>query len=197
MDFSKIRPAVEDITLSDKQKEKILSACQGKKRKFNYKPLAFAAAAAVTIVVIASPGFIFKAGSSNDAAENVKENYYNSASGEMYMYTADEDFSPQSVIENSSSADIPVFEADRYSELYSLIPREFIALADSAEYKSWVSGISPEDGMALMQFVKHFGIERSDFDTANIAYAARTGNFFDAASVYSFDKAATDRLYLK
>lgn len=192
MDFSKIRPAVEDITLSDNQKEKILGACRGKKRKFNYKPLAFAAAAAVTIVVIASPGFIFKAGSSNDTAENAKENYYNSASGEMYMYTADEDFSPQSSVENSLMADAPVFDAGGCSEQYSLIPREFIALADSAEYKSWVSGISPEDGMALMQFVKHFGIERSDFDNANIAYAARTGNFFDAETVYSFDKEITE-----
>ena len=187
MDFSKIRPAVEDITLSNEQKEKILDACRGKKRAFNYKPLAFAAAAAVTVVVIASPGFLFRAGSSNDAAENVKENYYDSAGGDFYLYAADGDFSPQSPAENGSAADIPVFRAEGFSEQYSVIPFEFIALADRTEYESWVSGISPDGGMALMQFVKHFGIERSDFDTANIAYAARTGKFFNADEVYSFN----------
>ncbi|MBE6821252.1 MAG: hypothetical protein E7516_09420 [Ruminococcaceae bacterium] len=186
MDFSKIKPAVEDITLSDEQKEKILDACRGKKRKFNYKPLAFAAAAAVTVVVIASPGFIFRAGSSNDAAENVKEDYYDIASGGFYLYTADGDFSPQSAEENGAAADIPVFKAEGFPEQYSVIPREFKALADSTEYENWVSGISPDGGMALMQFVKHFGVERSDFDNANIAYAARTGKFFNADEVYSF-----------
>ncbi len=186
MDFSKIKPAVEDITLSDEQKEKILDACRGKKRKFNYRPLAFAAAAAVTLVVIASPGFIFRAGSSNDAAENIKEDY-NNASAEMYQYTADGDFN--TIGGGGVLADMPLFEAEEFPEQYSVIPYEFIALADSIEYKNWVSGISADGGMALMQFVKHFGIERSDFDTANIAYAARTGRFFDADEVYSFAEA--------
>lgn len=197
MDFSKIRPAVEDITLSDEQKEKILDACRGKKRKFNYRPLAFAAAAAVTLVVIASPGFLFRAGSSNDAAENVKEDYYNNASGNVYLYTADGDFCPQSPAENGTSADMPVFDAEEFSQLYSVIPREFAALADSVEYESWVSEISSANGMALMQFVKHFGIERSVFDSANIAFAARTGRFFDADAIYTFDKSLTDSIYLK
>ena len=187
MDFSKIRPAVEDITLSDEQKAKILDACRGKKRRFSYKPLAFAAAAAVTVVVVASPGFLFRAGSSNDAAENVKEDYYNSAAGDLYVYTADSDFGLQEPAENGGAADTPVFDAEGLPMHYTVIPREFAALADSAEYESWVSGISPEGGMALMQFVKHFGIERSDFDSANIAYAARTGNFFNADEVYSFN----------
>ena len=185
MDFSKIRPAVEDIVLSDEQKEKILDACRGKKRKFNYKPLAFAAAAAVTVVVVASPGFLFRAGSSDNAAENVKEDYYNSAGGDFYVYTADEDFSPQSTEENAVASDVSVFDVSLFSEQYSVIPREFAALADSTEYESWLAEISPDGGMALMQFVKHFGIERSDFDNANIAYAARTGKFFNADEIYS------------
>lgn len=200
MDFSKIKPAVEDISLTDEQKEQIINICQGKKRKFNYKPLVAAVAAAVFIVVIASPGFLFRAGSA-DTAENAaqgdaKENYY---------YLADEEICDEYV--NNSSAGAPVedvcqyadltaFSAPDFTELYSLIPSEFLHFADD-ELSGWLAEVSANDGMAIMQFVINFGIERADFDRANIAFAARTGKSFDADAIYTFDRELTDNIYRK
>ena len=62
MDFDKIKPAVESIQLSEKQKEDILNACKGKKEKFNYKPLATVAAVIViTLVYFGVNGTLFGA----------------------------------------------------------------------------------------------------------------------------------------
>ena len=61
MDFDKIRPAVESIQLSEKQKEDILNACKGRKRKFNYKPLATVAAVIVVTLVFYGLNALFSA----------------------------------------------------------------------------------------------------------------------------------------
>ena len=74
MDFEKIKPAVEEIALDDIQKARILNACKKQKRKFNFKPIVgIAAAAAVITLVLASPGFLFRASKADDEAlENLK-----------------------------------------------------------------------------------------------------------------------------
>lgn len=195
MDFSKIKPAVEEITLSDSQKEDILNACRGKKRRFNYKPVAAVAAAAAIVIVLASPGFLFRAGAPADSAaqESADDIYYN--------YFADIDPGDAFVNNSSSTAEAPLFAAEGFTDIYAIIPHEFSSLADPAEYEEWKSTLSAEGGMAMMQFVEHFGIAREDFDSANSAYAARTAYddayTFDANIIYSFDKDLVDSCYRK
>lgn len=200
MDFSKIKPAVEDISLTDEQKEQIINNCREKKRKFNYKALVAAAAAAVIIVAIASPGFLFRAKSS-DAAENAAQG----DSKENYDYLADEEICDEYVNNSSAGgpvedvcqyADFTAFSAPGFTELYSLIPAEFLHFADD-ELSSWLAEVSADDGMAIMQFVIDFGIERTDFDRANIAFAARTGKSFDADAIYTFDRKLIEGIYRK
>ncbi|MEE1012572.1 MAG: hypothetical protein U0L11_11135, partial [Acutalibacteraceae bacterium] len=71
MDFDKIRPAVEEIALDDIQKAKILNSCKNKKRKFNYKPIVgIVASAAVITLVLASPGFLFRASEADESPED-------------------------------------------------------------------------------------------------------------------------------
>lgn len=200
MDFSKIRPAVEEITLTDEQMEQIISNCKRKKKKFNYKPLIAAAAAAVIIVVIASPGFLFRAKNA-DSAENIKQENF----ADDYDYLADEDIYYHS--ENSGAGDMPAqdvcifadfsaFEADEFSELYCLIPSEFLHFAGDG-LNSWLSSVSPDNGMAIMQFVMHFSISKDDFISANLAFSSRTGKCFDTDAIYTFDKELIDGIYRK
>lgn len=203
MDFSKIKPAVEDISLTDEQKEQIINSCKGKKRKFNYKPLVAAAAAAVFIVVIASPGFLFRAGTADTA-----ENEMQGDAKDNYGYLADEEICDEYVNNSSYSsgggpvediylpADFTAFSAPGFTELYSLIPSEFLHFAGD-ELSGWLAEVSADNGMAIMQFVIDFGIERTDFDRANIAFAARTGKSFDADAIYTFDRELVDRIYRK
>ncbi|MBQ4626077.1 MAG: hypothetical protein IJB45_02365, partial [Clostridia bacterium] len=70
-DFDKFREAAEEIKLDDLQKQKILEACKGKKRRrINYPALAAVAACLIITVAVFSPGFYLKAGAPADTAEN-------------------------------------------------------------------------------------------------------------------------------
>lgn len=201
MDFSKIKPAVEEITLSDEQKEQIISSCQGKKRKFNYRPLIAAAAAAIIISVIFSPGFLFRAktadSAENAAQGNLKNDYYYTADEEYYDAQASNSSAGGPMEDICIFADLTAFEAEEFTELYTLIPAEFLHLSGDEDLSTWLAGISANEGMAIMQFVIRFNVSREDFDHANISFAARTGKFFDADAVYSFDKELTDSIYRK
>ena len=190
MDFEKIKTAVEEISLSDIQKEVILNACKGKKRKFNYKPFAAVAAAAVIIIALISPGFLMKASSpdsaANEKAEDIMDNFY--------LYSADNDSVAEVGSGNffaQSQYSSHVFEADNFDKIYSVIPHEFALLVSEDEYTLWASTVSPDGGMAIMQFVKHFNISREDFDRTNDV----CGNLFDAEIIYSFDREIIDSYY--
>ncbi len=200
MDFSKIKPAVEEISLTEEQKEQIINACSGKKRKFNYKPLIAAAAIAVVVVSLFSPGFLFRAKTA-DSAENMAQEY----PGEDYHYLADKDIYYDSSENGAGSdtnqdicifADMTAFETDEFTELYCLIPSEFLHFAGD-DLSGWLSEVSADDGMAIMQFAMRFNISKEDFDSANIAFAARTGKYFDADSIYTFDRELVDSIYRK
>jgi len=199
MDFDKIRPAVEEIALDDIQKAQILNACKNKKRKFNYKPLVGIAAAAAITVVLFSPGFLFRASKSSenmaaDSAENGKGSY--------------ELFADQEIAVNDSltvtAADIPLFEADGFKEIYAVIPLEFSSLVNIDEYESWSETLTADGGMAMAQFVLDFNISREDFEAANKLYNERTFAYtsdsavnFDADVIYSFDRERIDSFYRK
>jgi len=204
VDFDKIRPAVEEIALDDIQKARILNACKNQKRKFNYKPIVgiVASAAAITLV-LASPGFLFRAEKANDAAlESPAENMGDS----IYQYNAKlEDCEDVEVFQNSSaSTDIPLFEADGFREIYATIPFEFSSLVSDEEYKNWSATVTAEGGMAMAQFVEHFNISRENFDLANNLYNKRTlshisdsADYFDADTIYSGSREMIDDFYEK
>ncbi len=57
--LDKLKDAAEEIKLDDLQKQKILEACKGKKRRrINYAALAAAAAMLVITVAVFSPAFL-------------------------------------------------------------------------------------------------------------------------------------------
>jgi len=167
MDFEKIKPAVEEIKLSDSQKEDILNACKNRKRKFNYKPIAAVAAAAVIVFIVFSPGFLIRAGKSdsseaeagniNDACQEDYMLYDSEISGELFSLTDSE----------------ILFESGEYRRIYSLIPAEFYSLVDSEDYKEWKATVTKDKGMAISQFVDFFEISEDVFEEANKKYGRR------------------------
>ena len=202
MDFDKIKPAVEEIALDDIQKAKILNSCKNKKRKSKLRPLSgIAAAAAVITVVLASPGFLFRASAPDkntaDSASGVKEEYD--------LYAKEDVYEDIIYMENSSAAtDYPLFNAEDFHDIYAIIPYEFRSLVDDEEYGIWANGINADGGMAMVQFVEHFNVSRDDFETANALYNERilahlsdTGIGFDADIIYSGDRNKIDGFYKK
>ena len=204
MDFDKIRPAVEEIALDDIQKAKILDSCKNKKRKFNYKPIVgiVASAAAITLV-LASPGFLFRATKADDTAlELPAENMADS----MHQYNSKlEDCEDVEIFQNASTSTyIPLFEADGFRDIYAIIPFEFSSLVSDEEYKSWSQTVTADGGMAMAQFVEYFGISREEFDMANALYSERTlahisdsADYFDADVICSGNREAIDDFYKK
>ena len=221
MDFERIKPAAEEIKLSEIQQERIISACENhKKKKFNYKLWISVAAAAMFAVVIFSPGFIFRAGSkeADMAAPESGNGIYNYYAYEENMCVV-EDYLQDSVVSvQNQSATVEskaLFDSGEYRKIYSVIPSQFIWLVDYEEYENWKKTVDAADGMAMLQFVEHFGITREDFDSANASYEAyinSTGEsalrrkpeskdeeeseVFDAEIIYSFDKEKIDEYYL-
>ncbi|MBQ8764081.1 MAG: hypothetical protein IJZ07_08255 [Clostridia bacterium] len=224
MDFDKIKPAVEEIQLSEIQQEKIIEACRNKKRKsFNYKLWIPIAAAAMFAVVIFSPGFIFRASEADMAPqENGKgyqylaDNCVDSADEEINIavedYITEEICSAQGYSLTVSVE--PLFNSGVYREIYSVIPSQFVWLVDFEEYENWKKTVNASGGMAMLQFVEHFGITREEFDSANEAYKAYIDStssgalkdkpqnsnqekreIFNADIVYSFDRKIIDEYY--
>ncbi len=188
MDFDKLKPAVEEIKLSDLQRQKILDACKEKKRKFNYKPLIAFAAVFAVVIVLCSPGFMFKAGSSDLMA--------NENSFDLY---AKEDALVDGMGNAESTQEITefyIFEAEGFEAAYSFIPVEFTRLVGKEDFEEWKAHTTAKGGMALMQFIEYFGISRLDFEKANEEYILRTGmNHFDGDVIFTFDKKSVDNFY--
>ncbi len=219
MDFEKIKPAVEEINLSEIQQERIIVACENhKKKRFNYKLWIPVAAAAVFTLVIFSPGFIFRASKSADnmaSAESgngfgyLADSYVGKVNDEEIMYNAAEEDCISVQNQSAAIGSSVLFDSGIYREIYSVIPSEFIGLVDSEEYKKWKISVDASGGMAMLQFVEHFGISREDFDAANEAYAASQNEFkfssdnpqkteiFNADIIYTFDRETIDHYYLK
>ena len=138
MDFEKIKPAVEEIKLSEIQQERIIEACENhKKKSFNYKLWIPVAAAAVVTLVIFSPGFIFRASKS---ADNMEMESPESGNGFYYNYAADEDMfvvedhmADGAVSAQSQTVTVEVkslFNSGVYRKIYSVIPSQFAWLVD-------------------------------------------------------------------
>ena len=198
MDFEKIKPAVEDITLSEAQKQAIIAECAKAKKK-SRAPIYAVAAAAAMLILVFSPGFLFRADrKSADSAGNIEE-YCNN------------------IAESTATSDFRIFEADGYAEIYSVIPAEFVMLVNRDEFAEWSGECTANGGMALMQFARRFNIPKEDFEAANAEYSARNANensiaddgagidnkaeqpseSINAELIYSFDKEKIDEYYKK
>ncbi len=192
MDFDKIKPAVEEITLTDLQRQKILSACKDKKKKFNYKPLVAVAAAFVIVVIMAAPGFLIKAGMSTKEDGMVNTFADMEAAEDYFEYNAEAGVNTS----QSLTAENPIFKAESFRHEYTVIPNEFASLVSEVEFTEWRMYVTAENGMAMMQFIEYFGISREKFDTANGEYIKRTGrDCFIGDIVYTFDREIIDEYY--
>lgn len=218
MDFDKIKPAAEEISLNDIQKESILAACrEAKRKKFNYKLWIPVAAAAMFAVVLISPGFLFRAKSEDSAALDNK-NFAAQYEAEIFddQVLCDTESGGGGVIQYSASiSSATLFKHEGFRRIYAIIPEQFSWLVDADEYRLWEPGIKASGGMAMMQFVEHFNISREDFDTANKAYAAyidssyidghldgipeteqqEAREIFNADIIYTFDSEKIDEYY--
>lgn len=202
MDFDKIRPAVEEISLSDEQAAKILDACKAKRHKKRNVWIPVAAAVACAVIVFSPTVFIGMRGA-NSAADSAAEadgalfdtaenNYfYNDTENGKGFYTA------QSAVQDTAET---IFECAGFRRIYGIVPPEFARLADAEEYENWRISVNPSNGMAIVQFVEYFGISREDFDRANSEYSVSfadgtTEEAFNADIIYTFDKEIIDRYY--
>ena len=219
MDFEKIKPAVEEIKLSEIQQERIIEACEKhKKKSFNYK--LWIPVAAALFVVIFSPGFIFRAGSkANDmAAPESGNGFYNYYSDEEDMCVV-EGYLQDSVVsvQNQSTAveTKALFDSGDYRKIYSVIPSQFVWLVSYEEYENWSKTVVASDGMAMLQFIRYFDITRENFESANGAYEAYLNTacggaikekprneseeireIFNVDIIYSFDDDTVNEYYL-
>lgn len=218
MDFEKIKPAVEEISLSEIQQERIIAACEKhKKKSFNYKLWIPVAAAAVFTIIIFSPGFIFRASKSADEAApesgngfvNFADSVNNAVCDEDILYDSAEE-ECVSVQNQSATVEVkPLFDSGIYREIYSVIPSQFAWLVDADEYEEWEKSVTQSGGMAMLQFVEYFGISREEFDIANEAYEAYISDtkmsaenpqeteIFNADIIYTFNREEIDHYYLR
>lgn len=164
MDFDRIRSAAQEIKLSDSEKLKMLEVCENAKteKKKNRHIPAIVAAAAAVVLVLFSPGFLFRA-SMKDA-----ESMENMAADD-YDYLADQ------FVEEDGMGSISLQSSSKaaYRSIYYEIPKEFRELVSEKEYNEWESGLIGAHGMPVFSFILNFDISREDFDRANTAYANR------------------------
>ncbi|MBQ2903135.1 MAG: hypothetical protein IJE48_01925 [Clostridia bacterium] len=195
-DFDKLREAAEEIKLDDLQKQRILEACKGKKRRrINYTAVAGIAAALIVTVVVFSPGFLMKAKEADSAVNEAAVEDYHAADQEMQVILSDGAYSQHSAESGNGSADNKyaytagvctdiIFEAGGFRSIYSIIPQSFINLVDRDEYDLWVSDVSAENGMAIVQFKDYFGISQEAFDEANKSYAKYISGLYGVMPLY-------------
>lgn len=205
-DFDKFREAAEEIKLDDLQKQRILEACKGRKRrKINYTAVAGIAAVLVISFAVFSPGFLMRAGMADKAAnEAVPENYYAAdqdvAEEDVLLY--DEVYSQYSASGGNGDGKYTytvdectqiIFDAEEFRSIYSLIPQSFINLVDLTEFNEWAENATVDNGMAIVQFKECFGIAEEDFEKANREYAKYIYEIYGALPLYFTSDAENEK----
>lgn len=205
-DFDKFREAAEEIKLDDLQKQRILEACKGRKRrKINYTAVAGIAAVLVISFAVFSPGFLMRAKEA-DAMSNeaVAEDYYaadqEAADENGFLY--DNAYSQNSLCGGKGDGKYTytvdectqiIFDAEEFRSIYSLIPQSFINLVGLAEFNEWAENATADNGMAIVQFKEHFGIEEEDFEKANREYAKYIYEIYEALPLYFTSNAENEK----
>ncbi len=151
----------------------------------------------------------------NPAKSAETENFYfsaDTATDEDLKFGSDEVIIQESA--NGATLNYVIFDAPEFRELYSVIPKPFYELVGFEEFNEWALTAKKSDGMAIVQFVEHFGITRAEFDSANRAYFdlisehydlyAFTDNIpvegvevFNSDIIFSGDKEKINEYYLK
>ena len=187
MNFEKIKPAVEEITMSDEQTSHLLEICKAEKRRSTKKYwIPVAAAAAITVLVL-SPSFFInivgaKAESEADSAvqNEMPENGYGILTDEDIFYSND-----SSLNENLKQSSAPCETIG----IYGTIPSEFSSLVSEREYGEFLSQLHLSNGMAILQFVEYFGISKEEFEKADV------DGIFDSEIIFTFDRELIDEYY--
>lgn len=184
MNDYKLKQAAEEIKLDDLQRQKILNACQGKKRrKIRYPAIASAAVIIIVAAVLVSPGFILRAGSPAD----------NECADPVYMENWQEailDDAPEDGKANNSSSGLNqaqtyyIFDAPNFRSIYSAIPIYFVNLVDYNEFIEWSAQANADNGMAIVQFIEYFKIPEEDFEIANQALAGFIIDYYGKTPLY-------------
>jgi hypothetical protein len=182
MDFEKIKPAVEEIVMSDEQTAHLLEICKEEKRRSTKKYWIPVAAAAAIAVLVLSPSFyvnIVGAKAESEADCAVPENGYG------IIADADIYYSNEESAENLKQSSAPCETIG----IYGTIPSEFSSLVSEREYGEFLSQLHLSNGMAILQFVEYFGISKEEFEAADV------DGIFDSEIIFTFDRELIDEYY--
>ena len=186
MDFEKIKPAVEEIVMSDEQTAHLLEICKEEKRKSTKKYWIPVAAAAAIAVLVLSPSFFInivgaKAESEADCAvqNEVLENGYGIIADADIYYSNEE--SAENLKQSSAPCEI--------IGIYAVIPSEFSSLVSEEEFEDFTAQLNLSNGMAILQFVEYFGISKEEFEAADV------DGIFDSDIIFTFDRELIDEYY--
>ncbi len=191
-DYYKLKQAAEEIKLDDLQKQKILNACQGKKRrKIRYPAIASAAVIIIVVAVLVSPGFILRAGSPADNeyadsvyTENLQEDILDAAQEDNKAYNSSSGL--------NQAQTYYIFDAPNFRSIYSAIPVYFVNLVDYNEFIEWSAQADADNGMAIVQFIEYFKIPEEDFEIANRAFAEFIVDYYGKTPLYRAAKKACE-----
>lgn len=169
--FEKLQRSQDGIKLSDDEKERLISACRTEpakqKRSARKRVIALSAAAAAIAItaLFAVPNMLLAGSKGSDSASQEKGDFF---------YASEESFDGYVGSNNQEQAADAATDIlhQSYRAIYYLIPQQFIDLADEDEYERWCGSQNTYDGMAIVGFVRHFGISKEEFDKANGLYAA-------------------------
>lgn len=168
--FEKLQRSQDGIKLSNDEKARLISACRTEparqKRSARKRVIAISAAAAAIAItaLFAVPNMLLAGSKGSDSASQEKGDGFYSYDESLDRYVGSN--------KQEQAAVATDILHQSYRTIYYLIPQQFIDLADEDEYERWCGSQNTYDGMAIVGFVRHFGISKEEFDEANGLYAA-------------------------
>lgn len=169
--FEKLQRSQDGIKLSDDEKERLISACRTEparqKRSARKRVIAISAAAAAIAItaLFAVPNMLLAGSKGSDSASQEKGDGLYSYDESLDRYVGSNN--------QEQAADVSTgILQPLYRTIYYSIPQQFIDLADEDEYERWCGSQNTYDGMAIVGFIRHFGISKEEFDKANELYVA-------------------------
>ena len=186
MDPRELKTAAEQLSLTDEEKQAMIDACAGRKRKPPYRTIAAIAAALLLVTALAAaPGIFFRAGSAKKAAdtmeaeyalsdEEVKAENANGAVREDAAQSAASSASPAEATKMTDGNGGGVIRPQKYRARYYTLYAPFVQLVGREACREWwetIDSSSSATSMVMLQFVRHFNITREQFDKANLETA--------------------------